>query len=178
MVNHVALGHAEYDLRRFWDLETLGITPPEEPPQTVGESRILQEFHDSYCIEDGRRVVRLPKKNMCELSPNRSNAERRFRSLQKRLRQDDALRAIYEEQMIDHVAKQHVELAPNTEESTGVFYLPHHAVKRERRGKIKWRIVFDASSSEGDSPSLNDVLEMGLKLLPELYCVFVNTLWR
>jgi hypothetical protein len=30
----------------------------------------------------------------------------------------DALRVIYEEQMIDHVAKQHVELAPNTEDPT------------------------------------------------------------
>ena len=40
--------------------------------------------------------------------------------------------------------------------------------KRERRGKIKWRIVFDASSNEGDSPSLNDVLEMGPNLLPEV----------
>jgi hypothetical protein len=68
---------------------------------------------------------------------------------------------IYEEQMLDHVVKRQVELAPTTEESTGVFYLQHHAVKNERRGKIKWRIVFDSSSSEGDSPSLNDAMEMG-----------------
>jgi len=32
--------------------------------------------------------------------------------------------------------KEQVELAPTTENSTGVFYLPHHAVKKERRGKI------------------------------------------
>jgi len=70
--------------------------------------------------------------------------------------------------MLDHVVKQQVELAPTTEESTGMFYLPHHVVKKERHGKIKWRIVFDASSSEGNSPSLNDVLEMGPNLLPEV----------
>jgi hypothetical protein len=69
--------------------------------------------------------------------------------------------------MIDHVAKQHVGLAPNTEKSTGVFYLPHHAVKREGRGEFKRRIVFDASS-EGNGPSLNDELEMGPNLLPEV----------
>ena len=46
------------------------------------------------------------------------------------------------------------------EESSGVFYLPHHAVKKECRRKRKWRIVFDASSDGGDSPSLNDELEM------------------
>jgi len=37
--------------------------------------------------------------------------------------------------MIDLVAKQHVELEVNTEEPTGVFYLPHHAVKRNAAGK-------------------------------------------
>ena len=103
---------------------------------------------------------------MCELSLNRDAAERGFRTLQKRLQQDDALRTIYEEQMLDHVRKGQVVLTPTTENSTGVFYLPHHAAK-ERREKIKWRIVFDASSSEGKSPSLNDVLGMGPNLLPE-----------
>jgi hypothetical protein len=47
MVNHIALKDSEYNLRRFWDLETLGITPPEETPQALGESQILQEFLDS-----------------------------------------------------------------------------------------------------------------------------------
>ena len=91
-----------------------------------------------------------------------------------------ALRLIYEEQMLDYVVKQHVELAPATEETTGVFYLPHHAVKKDRRGKIKWRIVFDASSTEGTSPSLNNVMEMGPKLLPEVLAIyfFVHNLWQ
>jgi hypothetical protein len=76
--------------------------------------------------------------------------------------------------MIDHVVKQHVELAPHTEESTGVFYMPHHVVKRERRGKIKWGIVFDASSNESDSPSLNDMLEIGPNLLPEVLATLLR----
>jgi hypothetical protein len=46
-------------------------------------------------------------------------------------------------------------------------------VKRDRRGKIKWRIVFDASSSEGNNPSLNDVLEMGPNLLPEVVATLI-----
>ena len=69
--------------------------------------------------------------------------------------------------------KEQVELAPTTENSTGVFYLPHHAVK-ERRGKIKWRIVFDASSNEGHSPSVNDVLAMGPNLLPEVLATLLR----
>ena len=64
--------------------------------------------------------------------------------------------------------KQQVELAPTAEGSSGAFYLPHHAVRKESRGKIWWRIVFKASSSEGGSPSLNDVLEMGPNMIPEV----------
>jgi len=66
------------------------------------------------------------------------------------------------------MVKQKAELAPTTEESSRVYYLPHHAFKTEPHGKIKWRIVFDAPYSEGDSPSLNVVLEMGPNLIPEV----------
>ena len=166
MVNHITLEHSDNDLRRFWDLDTIGITPSKEKPLTTGDSQILQEFRDSYHIEDGCRVVRFPKKNICDLSSNRDTAERRFRTLQKWLQQDDALWTTYEEQMLDHIVKQQVELAPTTEKSTRIFYLPHHAVKKERHRKIKWRIVFNASSSEGNSSSLNDLLEMGPKPTP------------
>jgi len=76
--------------------------------------------------------------------------------------------------MLDYVVKQHVELAPATEETTGVLYLPRHAVKNDRRGKVKWKIVFDASSSEGTSPSLNEVLEMGPNLLPEVLAILLR----
>lgn len=76
--------------------------------------------------------------------------------------------------MLDHVAKQQVELTPNTKESTTGFYLPHHAVKKECRGKIKWRRVFEASTSEGNSPSLNDVLEIGQNLLPEVLVTLLS----
>ena len=140
---------------------------------STGDSEILQEFHDSYCIEEGHRVVQLLKKEILELSPNCGTAERRFRTIQKQLQQDDASRIIYEEQMLHHVVKQQVELAPTVENSTGVFYLPHHAVKKEHHGKMKWRIVFDASSSEGNSPSLNDVLEMDPNLLPKVLAILL-----
>jgi hypothetical protein len=174
VVNHINLEHLDNNLRRLWDQETIGITPNQQKPLTAEDSQVLQEFRNSYRIEDGRRVVRLPKKNMCDLSSNHDTAERRFRNLQKRLQQDDALRTIYEEQMLDHVVKEQVELAPTTDNSTGLFYLPHLAVKKERRGEIKWRIVFDASSSEGNSPSLNEVLEMGPNLLPEVLATLLR----
>jgi hypothetical protein len=101
------------------------------------------------------------------LSPNRDTAERRFCTLQKQLQQDDVLGKIYEEQMLYHAAKQLLELAPTAGKLTGV-YLSHHAVKKKRRWKMKYRRVIDASSSKGNSPPINDVLYMDPNLLPEV----------
>jgi hypothetical protein len=70
--------------------------------------------------------------------------------------------------MLDYIKKEQVEIAPSEEGKADEFYLPHHAVKKEKRGEAKWRIVFDGSSHEDHSPSLNDVLEMGPNLLPEI----------
>ena len=138
MVNHITLEHSDDELRRFWDLETLGITPCKETSLTTEDSRILQEFSDSYCIEDGRRVVHLPKKNNCELSPNRDTAERRFRTLQKRLQQDD--------QDVDRDLSTHIQpserlkaLSTRTNNGNqtaqpmqGTWYVPSHCTNAKR----------------------------------------------
>jgi hypothetical protein len=49
-----------------------------------------------------------------------------------------------------------------------MYYLPHYAVKREKCGDAKWKIVFDGSSHGDHAPPLNDALEMGPNLLPEI----------
>jgi hypothetical protein len=76
--------------------------------------------------------------------------------------------------MLDHIVKQQVGFTPTMENSTGVFYLPHHAVKKECHWKIKWRIVFDASSSKGNGRSLNNVLEMDPNLLLEVLVILLR----
>ena len=91
VVNHINLEHSDKDLRRFCDLQTIGISPSQEKILTSGDSQICQAFRNSYRIQDGRRVLRFPRKNICELSPNRGTAERKFRAAQKRLQQDNAL---------------------------------------------------------------------------------------
>lgn len=49
-----------------------------------------------------------------------------------------------------------------------VYYLPHHAVVRREAVTTKVRVVFDASSHEYGEPSLNDMLDKGVELGPEL----------
>jgi len=64
-----------------------------------------------------------------------------------------------------------VDAAPADDLTSTVFYLPHQAVKKEKHGKTKWRIFFDASSQEKNAPSLNEVLKVGPNLLPEIFAI-------
>ena len=42
-----------------------------------------------------------------------------------------------------------------------------------KRGRMKWRIVFDASTHESNAPSLNEFLEMGPNFLPEILAILL-----
>jgi hypothetical protein len=55
-----------------------------------------------------------------------------------------------------------------------MYYLPYYAVEKEKRGDAKWRIVFDGSSHKDHAPSLNDALEMGPNLLPEILATLLR----
>jgi len=59
------------------------------------------------------------------------------------------LRLLYHDHVLDYKNKEQVEIAPSEEGTVDEFYLPHYAVKKEKRGETKWGIVFDGSSHEG-----------------------------
>jgi len=86
--------------------------------------------------------------------------------LEQRLEGNVALRHVYLDHMLAYIRKEQVEIATFGEEIADEFCLPHHAVRKEKRGVAKWRIVFDGSSHEDHAQSLNDALEMGPNLLP------------
>jgi hypothetical protein len=73
--------------------------------------------------------------------------------------------------MLNYITRGQVEAAPAENPKSTVFYLPHQAVKKEKHGNTKWRVVFDASSHETNAPSLNEVLYMGPNLLPEIFAI-------
>ena len=56
-----------------------------------------------------------------------------------------------------------------------MHYLPHQAVIRKEAETTKLRVVFDASSKEGErGTSLNDCLHVGLPLTPLLYDILLR----
>jgi hypothetical protein len=102
------------------------------------------------------------------------NVEKRLNNLTKRLESNEALKQMYHDQMLNYIPREHVEAAPTEYLTSTVFYLPHQAVKKEKHGKTKWRIVFDVSSRKTNAPSLNELLEMGSNLLPELFAILLR----
>jgi len=76
--------------------------------------------------------------------------------------------------MLDYIQRGQVEVVDPDEEQEGTFYLPHHSESKGKRGDTKWRIVFDATSHEKGEPSLNDTLEMGPNLLPEIFAMLLR----
>jgi hypothetical protein len=76
--------------------------------------------------------------------------------------------------MLDYIKQGQVETVEPEQEREGTFCLPHQVISKSKGGETKWRIVFDASSHEKDAPSLNDTLEMGPNLLPELFVILLR----
>jgi hypothetical protein len=95
----------ETEIKRFWNLETIGITAHQDKSWSTKDSAILRAFHDSFHIEDSRRVVSLPKKENVPFSSSRQNAENRFKSLETILRKNAKLRKVYYTHMLDYVQR-------------------------------------------------------------------------
>jgi len=178
MVNYVNLDQSSFTsddiVHRFWDLETLGISDKQHKSMNARDTALLHEFHASYSLEDQQRVVSLPRKGNITLPSNQLNAERLFHRLEQRLEGNVILWQVYHDHILDYIRKGQVEIVPSGEGAVDELYLPHHAVKKEKQGETRWRIVFDGSSHEDHPPSLNDTLEMGPNLLHEILATMLR----
>jgi len=65
---------------------------------------------------------------------------------------------------------------PESENGSGVHYLPHKAVVRNDKITTKTRMVFDASAKDKHKFSLNECLATGPSLTPSLFSVLYQIL--
>ncbi|GFR31774.1 DUF5641 domain-containing protein [Trichonephila clavata] len=72
------------------------------------------------------------------------------------------------------IKKQVEAVLKDTQNEVRLFYLLYHAVKKITNEEIKWRIVFDASSHSPGHPSLNNALEAGPNLLPDILAMLLR----
>ncbi|GFR12543.1 integrase catalytic domain-containing protein [Trichonephila clavata] len=159
------------ELRRFWEIESLGIRDNDSVSLGNGDEEILSEFDKSVCFVDGRYRVSLPwKPGMREvLQNNKTVARKRFEGLVRRFKCDHELFCEYKDVIDNYVREGIVERTScdSLSNSQG-FYLPHHAVIRNDKTTSRLRIVFDGSAHEDGHSSLNQSLYTGPNLHPNM----------
>ena len=108
------------------------------------------------------------------MASNLDVAKRRFKSLTKKFNRDQSLYERYDAVIQDYLNEGIVEEVTEEKSIGPMYYMPHHAVVKEERTTTKVRIVFDASSHEGNSPSLNQCLFAGPNLNPDLLSILLK----
>ncbi|GFX63419.1 DUF1758 domain-containing protein [Trichonephila clavipes] len=159
------------ELRRFWEIESLGILDKGSMTLGNGDEKMLSEFDKSVNFVDGRYRVNLPwKPGMREaLQNNKTVARKRFEGLVRRFKCDHELFYEYKDVIDDYVREGIVERTScdSLLDSQG-FYLPHHAVIRSDKTTSRIRIVFNGSAHEDGQSSLNQSLYTGPNLHPNI----------
>jgi len=156
----------EASVTDLWRLDTLGITDPVESVSKEARQAEIKLLHQetTKMDEEGRYEVLLPwKENHPALQDNRDIAEKRLKSVTKKLKQD-SLFDEYNADLRDWLRENIIGKVPANEILNGEYYLPHRPVIKQE-GTTKIRPVFDASAKAKDSPSLNQCLETGPNLI-------------
>ena len=155
-------------LRRFWELESLGIARDE--------TSVYDKFVQQIRFDGQRYEVSLPwKEQHPPLLNHHDLCCKRLTNLLRRLKQTPQLLTEYDTIIRDQLDKGIVEMVtqPTVTASDRVHYLPHHGVVRQDKATSKLRIVYDASArSEG--PSLNDCLYTGPKFGQSIFDILLR----
>ncbi|KAH7981281.1 hypothetical protein HPB49_022893 [Dermacentor silvarum] len=164
-------------LSRFWDLESLGVRADEE--SLLDSELTLQEFEKNVTKRDGRYQVRLPLKKTVDLADNFSVATKRLGNLMRKLSKDQSLLERYDKTIRGYLGEGSAERVSYSSSTSKfrIYYMPHRAVIKEDRTTTKIRIVFEATSHERGAKSLNEHLESGPSLNPDVAALLLH-FWR
>ena len=156
------------ELKRFWDLESLGISSSEQS--------VHSQFINSISFKHGRYEVHLPWRDINPVLPdNYETSHKRLMSLLNRLRKEPQVLLEYDAVIRDQIEKGIVEEVhqPTSGEAGKVHYLPHHAVIRRDKETTKLRIVYHASC-KSNGVSLNDCLHTGPALSEKIMDIILR----
>ena len=103
-----------------------------------------------------------------------TQAESRFKSLERRLDGNPNLRKRYSDFINEFISRDHMEVIPQEEinkPSNEVHYLPHHCVFKEDSTTTKLRVVFGGSAKTSNGVSLNESLMVGPVVQNDLFTI-------
>ncbi|XP_055591231.1 uncharacterized protein LOC129743272 [Uranotaenia lowii] len=164
-------------LTRFWELEACH----NSSTLSLEESECEKIFEDTTTRDSsGRFVVKLPRKDFLIrlLGESRSQAERRFWSLECRLKSNPELKEEYSSFIHEYLELNHMREVIAEEEGDiskpPPYYMPHHHVLRPESSTTKLRVVFDASATTTSGISLNQALMVGPVLQEDLVSIVLR----
>ncbi|VBB34482.1 unnamed protein product, partial [Acanthocheilonema viteae] len=159
------------ELENFWRLESIGM---QESPNSNEDKETLKRFQRTLKKKDGRYHVCWPwrdsKKN---LSNNYGLCMGRLKNLIKKL-QLKSLLQIYHNTIMEQLQTGMIEEIPHNDEIGVIHYLPHHEVWNPNKNTTKLRVVYDASAHQKGYRSLNEVLQRGPVMLPDLVGILLR----
>ena len=157
----------ESQVKRFWELESLGINKYEQS--------FYEEYLNTICRDEYNRYeVRLPFKEIHPLiHDNFELFKKRLLNLHQKLKDNSDLLKAYNDIFLEQKQNGIIEEVMSPGKLGETHYIPHHPVIRDDKTTTKIRIVFDASARD-NGPSLNDCLYKGPHLTPLLYDILLR----
>ena len=162
-------------LRKFWELEALGIKETsEKQAMTADERAATATVAGSLKFENGLYEVGIPwKDGEPKLTNNYEAALLRLQSQEKSLRKKDpSILEAYSKVFKDYEKKGYIQKVPKSEVEQQ-WFLPHFPVIKPSKDTTKVRVVFDAAMKH-DGKSLNDSIRPGPKLQREIVDVLTR----
>ena len=162
-------------LKRFWDLESVGITPTRESLMTPEEKLAWGKVSQSMKFDGKHYEVTVPwKEDRPNLPTNLPMAKQRLLSTEKKLLKNKEVALAYQQVLNGYLEKQYIRRVPKDEEKPQQeWLLPHFPVVRPERASTKVRIVFDGSAPY-EGKSLNTEALPGPKLQSNVFDILVK----
>lgn len=159
-------------LKKFWELEAIS----QAQNYSSEEQQCEDLFVNSVVVQQTHYVVQLPlKENATQLGESKTEATRRFLSLERRLQRTPSLRTEYQSFMAEYEKLGHMTEVPESKQDNKInYYMPHHAVVKDDSDTTKVRVVFDASAKTSSGLSLNDVLMVGPTIQHDLFSIMIR----
>ena len=173
--HHTSIISGDELLRKFWELEE---TPMSKPVYSPEERVVVEQFKATHHrAADGMFVVPLPRKqDAMPLGESRSQAVRRFLSLERALHSKGQFKEVHDviQEYFDLGHAEPVPVPALDKPMTEVFYLPIYIVRKDSSSTTKVRAVFDGSAMTSTGVSLNKTFLVGPTVHPPLIDILLQ----